>query len=118
VIGLWRRGDRTHPGHVGSISGGERAAERGRPDAGRVKSSLTGRVRSLKPRSGGLLELTGHCWAVRLVTLSCVRSSAGPHGRARDRTQGPCIRSLSGASDRSLTDWLTVFDLLKSSKRS
>jgi hypothetical protein len=59
-------------------------AERGQPDAGHVKSSLTGHVQLLKPHSGGLLELTRRRWPVHPVTLSCVRSSDGPRGRARD----------------------------------
>jgi hypothetical protein len=54
-----------------------------------------------------LLELIGRCGAVHPVTLSCVRSSAGPRGCAHDRTCRPCVRSLSGASDHSLIDWLT-----------
>jgi hypothetical protein len=56
VTGLWRRGDRTHPGHVRSVSGGERAAERGRPDAGRVRS-ITDRARPVIETS--LWRLTG-----------------------------------------------------------
>jgi hypothetical protein len=48
--------------------------ERERPDAGRLRSSLIGRVWSLKLRSGSLLELTRR-W------LGCVRSLVRASGR-------------------------------------
>jgi hypothetical protein len=102
--------DQTHRERVWSVSRGERTIERGRPNARCVRSSLTGHVQSLKPHLGGLLELTGRCRAVRMVTLSCVKSLVGSHGCAHDRTRRPCVQSLSSESDRSLNDWLAVFD--------